>query len=95
VSQAFEWDEAKREANLQKHGFDFADFVFLLAEPHLVLQAKSVSGETRWMVLGQIAGFCVAGMFTRRGDVIRPISLRRARRDERQHYQAVFGSGAD
>jgi len=28
------WDEAKREANLHKHGLDFADAVLVLDSPY-------------------------------------------------------------
>ncbi|WP_272507850.1 BrnT family toxin [Salinibacter sp.] len=34
----FEWDPAKRETNLDKHGVDFLIATQVLTEPHLVIR---------------------------------------------------------
>jgi len=47
-SLTVEWDEAKRRANLAKHGFDFRDVVSLLPEA-VISPARTVGGEERWM----------------------------------------------
>jgi uncharacterized DUF497 family protein len=50
-----EWDEAKRRANLRKHGLDFADVVELFSRPMLVApDTREDYGEHRWRGLGWI-----------------------------------------
>lgn len=83
----FEWDEAKRVATLEKHGIDFLDAVEVFVEEHIVLPAKS-EVEDRKIAVGSIGGIPVAVVFTMRGDTIRIITARRARRNEREHYYA-------
>ena len=38
MSMEFEWDEDKRQSNLEKHGVDFVDAVLILAEAPLILE---------------------------------------------------------
>ena len=83
----FEWDEAKRAANLAKHGLDFADasqFDWLSAvmSPDL----RFAYGEERFIALGTLAGEVVAIAFTLRGDIRRIVSFRPASRKERGRY---------
>lgn len=87
----FEWHEAKRLRNLEKHGLDFLDASLVFEEGHLIELAKSAGSEQRELAIGRIDGHYVALIFTRRGDVIRIISLRKARHGERRGYQALFG----
>jgi uncharacterized protein len=42
----FEWDEAKAEANLEKHRLDFSDAVAIFAKPHLTDRSDR-DGEAR------------------------------------------------
>ncbi len=86
----FEWDEAKRLANIEKHGIDFIDAVVLFNNPYLTAPAKTVNDEKRWLATGVIEKTYVTGIFARRGPVVRIISMRRARDDERQKYQKIF-----
>ena len=83
----FEWDDAKRLATLEKHGIDFVDAVEVFAETHIVLRGKS-EVENRRIAIGDVNGITIAVVFTMRGDRIRIITARRARKDEREHYQA-------
>ena len=47
------WDEAKRAANLAKHGVDFADAVGALEDPAaLTLEDGEAQGECRYVTLG-------------------------------------------
>jgi uncharacterized DUF497 family protein len=87
----FEWSEAKRLSNLDKHGLDFNDADILSVGDHLLEEARSVGDEIREKAIGLIDGRPVALIFTRRGAVIRVISLRRARNDERRRHQALYG----
>jgi uncharacterized DUF497 family protein len=70
----FEWDEAKRRANILKHGVDFVDAIAMF------------SG--RFIASGELAGEIIRVVYTWRGDRCRIINARRARRDERRAYHA-------
>lgn len=87
----FEWDEAKRAANIEKHGIDFLDAAIVFAGPYLTGTARTMEGETRWLAVGMLDDVPVTVIFTRRRGVIRLISMRSARREERRRYQAIFG----
>ncbi len=85
-------DEAKRASNIQKHGFDVGDADLIFEGDVVVTPARSVGDEVRQMAVGTMLGGHVTLIFTERGDgVIRCISLRRARPDERRKYQALHG----
>lgn len=81
----FEWDEAKRWLVLEKHGIDFVDAVRVFAGPKLVLSSPR-GDEPRWMAIGYVNGRCIAVVFTRRDDVVRIITARRARDYERKAF---------
>lgn len=83
----FQWDEAKRLTTIEKHGIDFIDVAEIFLSNHLVLGAKSEI-EQRSIAVGMVDGITIAVVFTMRGDTIRIITARRARKDEREHYQA-------
>jgi uncharacterized DUF497 family protein len=87
----FEWHEPKRLANVEKHGLDFVDAVLLFDAPRLVAPANFAGNEQFSIAIGMIEDVYVTAIFTRRGSAIRLISMRRARRNERKRYQAVFG----
>lgn len=82
-----EWDEKKREANLAKHGLDFADVVALdWGEAGIVEDARFPYPERRYRALlsrGE-AHYVVA--FCYRGAKLRVISFRRARVKEVKKY---------
>ncbi len=86
----FEWDEAKRAANLEKHGLDFVLMAELLEQEVLYQPARSAAEEGRWMATGAVGGRWVTAVFTLRGARVRVISMRRARDGERRHYQALY-----
>ena len=90
----FEWDEAKRLSNLEKHGFDFNDAYLLFDAPYVQAGATTVGSESRWLVTGTIKGVLATAIVTRRGASIRVISLRRARHEERRGHQALHGGRA-
>ena len=85
------WDETKRLTNIEKHGLDFLDAIELLDGPHLVLPATTVGGEARSIAIGLVEGRVLALIFTRRDGAIRCISLRKARKREREHHEALLG----
>lgn len=88
----FEWDETKRHKNIEKHGFDFLDVVLLFSKPHMTGRTRDGhDGEERWIATGILRGRYATAIYTMRGKTIRVISIRSARRDERQRHQELFG----
>ena len=88
MSETYEWDEAKRVANLSKHGIDFAHLgSFEWATAMIVLDRRRDYGEARYRSYGRLQDlFCVV-IFTLRGETYRIISVRRASRRERTRYE--------
>jgi uncharacterized protein len=83
----FEWDEAKRRANIHRHGFDFEDSEKLFAgETVTHLDDRFDYGERRFLTLGLLRGRVVAIAYTEVEDVVRLISLRKASKNEQEIY---------
>lgn len=87
----FEWDEAKREANLRKHGIDFAE-VGTLFEGYTVTfeDDRSDYGERRLITYGVLKESVIVVAHTERGRTIRIISARKASRHEQKSYFSSF-----
>ena len=86
----FEWDPAKRAANLRKHGIDFVDAVQLFEEFVLrVPDLRRPHGEARIVAIGTVAGKLLSVVYTPRGASLRIISARRANARETRAYRAV------
>ncbi len=88
----FEWDEEKNQANIQKHGLDFADAAEMFDAPMLTaLDDRQDYGEDRWIGIGMTRSRIAVVVFTERGeDVIRIISMRKALKHERLRYEQVL-----
>jgi hypothetical protein len=86
-----EWDEAKREANLRKHGLDFADAYLVCEDPERLTVISARRGEHRNMDLAlvEVRGQLLCVVYAERGDRVRIISFRRASRRERRLYAAA------
>ncbi len=83
----FEWDEAKRRINLQRHGFDFLDAEKILdGETVSFLDYRFDYGEIRILTFGMLDGRVVAITHTETDEVIRIISIRKALNDEEESY---------
>lgn len=84
----FEFDEAKSQANLDKHGIDFVTAQRLWKDPHLLeIRAKS-EGESRFLLIGKIAKKHWSAIVTYREGCIRLISVRRSRKKEIELYES-------
>jgi uncharacterized protein len=86
----FEWDEAKRLSNLQKHGLDFADAAMVFEGVRTeVMDDRADYGEERWITLGLLGHLVVVIVYTERSatGVARIISMRKATRIEREAYE--------
>ncbi|MGD0546625.1 MAG: BrnT family toxin [Terracidiphilus sp.] len=84
----YEWDEAKREANLRKHDLDFDDADSVLENPGRITFVESGRAEKRWRDLAfvEAVGSILAVVYTIRGYNVRIISFRKASRKERREY---------
>lgn len=87
----FEWDAAKAEANLAKHGFPFEAAAAIFGDPRCVVidTVRAEDGEDRRKAVGSVQGRIFAVVFVMRGDVCRIISARRANATE----ERVYGHG--
>jgi uncharacterized DUF497 family protein len=88
----FEWDEAKRLANVEKHGLDFAAAVELFQGQMVIARNQRFDyGEERYIGFGSCKQRVMAVVFSRKDpDIIRLISLRKAnQREQRRYEQAV------
>ena len=85
----FEWDEAKNEENIRKHGIDFADVVSLFNQAYFEKEDCSEEyGESRWTAIGWIYDLLGVVVYTEReGDVVRIISARKATKSEVRFYE--------
>lgn len=84
----FEWDQAKNQANLVKHGISF-DEACLIFEGRTLTRVddRFDYGETRHISIGVIRDIvAVVVVHTERSGVTRIISARLAGREEREVY---------
>ncbi|MEX1034666.1 MAG: BrnT family toxin [Sneathiella sp.] len=85
----FEWDEAKRDGNLAKHGVDFTkagkfDFETSFTREDI----RDAYGEQRYVSIGLIDGRPYVMVWCYRGSKVRVISLRKANKKERASYES-------
>lgn len=77
---AFEWDEEKRNRNLEKHGVDFLDAVKIFLNPTVERRDdREDYGEERWIALGVYADSHFVVVYTWRKESRRIISAWKAR----------------
>jgi uncharacterized DUF497 family protein len=83
----FEWDEAKRQSNIRKHGIDFigTEEVFQ-GKTVTILDERLDYGEERFITLGLLKGRVVVIAHTETDEVIRIISVRKATKNEETSY---------
>ena len=83
----FEWDENKRLANLNKHGFDFIDVSSIFDGDTVTVEDDRYNyGEQRFMTFGLLRGRIIAVVHTESDDLVRIISVRKATKYEQQIY---------
>jgi uncharacterized DUF497 family protein len=84
----FEFDVKKSSSNKIKHGIDFSQAQKLWDDPDLIEIPVRTSDEPRFLVVGKISDRFWSGIITYRGDKIRIISVRRARKEEVNIYES-------
>jgi uncharacterized DUF497 family protein len=84
----FEFDEIKSEINKTKHGIDFIEAQLLWMDPErLIIPAKNIS-EERYLMIAATGKMIWSAIYTIRGNKIRLISARRARKNEKEFYRS-------
>ena len=88
----FEWDEAKNEANVTKHGVSFELAAEIFYAPVFSLtDSRRDYGEMRTISIGQVSGVLIlAVVHADRSGRRRIISARRASRAERSDYDQAI-----
>lgn len=85
----YEWDEAKRKSNREKHRVDFAEVEGFDWETALVIpDTRADYGEPRYRAMGVVDKRLYALVFTPRSGTIRVVSLRKANPREVKCYEA-------
>jgi uncharacterized DUF497 family protein len=83
----YEWDEAKRRSNIQKHGIDFIGIERVFSGTTVtILDDRFDYGESRFITLGLLSGRLVVIAHTETSEVIRIISVRKATKNEEASY---------
>ena len=85
---SFEFDERKSRSNKMKHGIDFSEAQELWDDPKLLeIPLKGVD-EPRILLVGLISGKHWSAVITHRQGLVRIISVRRSRTEERDLYES-------
>jgi len=87
----FEWDEAKAESNIAKHGVSFAEAMTVFGDPlELTIPDPDHSeGEARFLSVGRTPqGRLLVVAYTEHEGRIRLISARNAASSERRRYES-------
>ena len=83
-----EFDPAKNEANIAKHGIDMASAQAFDFETALLrIDTRQSYSETRYVATGYLVERLHVLVFTRRGSKVRVIGLRKANRREEKQYR--------
>ena len=88
IDHDFEWDDAKAEANFQKHGVEFQTAIKAFNDAYGIDEFDdSMSyGEQRFRLLAQVGGTLLLVVYSERSKTIRIISARQATRREHDRY---------
>jgi uncharacterized protein len=88
----FKWDEPKRQANLAKHGLDFADAEKVFAGPMVLFEDNRADyGEQRLIGVGLLDYLVVMIVHVENDDTIRIIWMRKADSNETDLYYQNVG----
>ena len=88
----FTWDDAKRRANVAKHGLDFADAPRIFEGPMVLFEdTRTDYGEQRMIGIGLLRSLVVLVVHVESADTIRIISMRKANAQETDLYYRNAG----
>ena len=83
----FEWDPNKSRTNKTKHGIDFDTATELWSDQNRIEIQINFPAENRNTLIGKVGNKLWTAIFTLRGEAIRLISVRRARKKELKLYE--------
>ena len=83
----FEFDVAKSQSNKLKHGIDFIEAQNLWEDPELIVIPARTHDEPRFVLIAVYGHETWSAISTHRNEVIRIISVRRSRQNEKEIYQ--------
>lgn len=86
----FEWDEHKRAQIIEDRALDFASAYRLFDGRPAIHQPTPRNDEERWKTTAEIDGAFFTVVWTRRGETIRVISMRRAHEQEIRKYRETY-----
>lgn len=88
INEEFEWDDAKAESNIEKHGVSFEEACGVFRDPFAIelLDDRDDYGEDRYILIGMAAPGVLVVVYTVRDERNRIISARRAEPNERRFY---------
>jgi uncharacterized protein len=86
----FEFDQAKSEANKAKHGIDFVEAQKLWDDEFRHIYEARYVEEVRWNATARLNNKYWSAFYTWRDNLIRLISVRRAREEEIERYDANY-----
>ena len=84
----FEFDPVKSAINKTKHGINFDEAQVLWKDDRLLQAPAKTDDEQRFLVIGKIGENHWAAVCVHRGDNVRIISVRRARKQEIDRYES-------
>ena len=88
LTSMFEFDRNKSESNKRKHGIDFETVRRLWEDYYRVEIPARWIDEPRILLIAKLEGEIWAVIFTRRKNTIRIISVRKARKNEKEIYNS-------
>ncbi len=84
----FEYDRSKSKTNKEKHGIDFEEGKEIWTSPVVEIRSK-YDDEPRKLVIGHIKQKFWTAIITIRNGIIRIISIRRSREEEKKLYENI------
>ena len=84
----YEWDENKRQSNLEKHGLDFVIAYQIFESLEKLTMPSNYTHEERWIDIAPVGEelLILTLVYTHRNENIRVISLRKTSKKERRLY---------
>ena len=84
----FEFDPKKSKSNKDKHGIDFVAAQAIWDDIDRLEIPARTQDEPRTLIIGKTGEKLWSAVISMRGDNIRIISVRRARKEERELYES-------
>jgi len=84
----FEFDKEKSMSNKSKHGIDFYQAQKLWEDPDRITVPARTTGEKRFVIIAMISEEYWSAIYTLRGEIIRIISVRKSRQNEKNIYKS-------